>query len=73
MKVATYEGFVENGKVQLPENIYLPEKAKVYVIVPDVQAQVVPYMRSPRLVHPEDAKDFEKEIIEDYSGALSCS
>lgn len=64
MKVATYEGFIENGKVRLPDNIHLPEKAKVYVIVPNVEIESLAYMRSPRLVYPEQAEDFKKEVTQ---------
>lgn len=38
MPVTTYQGTVENGKVKLAGNIHLPENAKVYVIVPDVES-----------------------------------
>jgi hypothetical protein len=69
MKVATYEGFIENGKVRLPDNIHLPEKAKVYVIVPDVEVQLVDYIASPRLVHPEQAENFKKEVIQEINDA----
>jgi hypothetical protein len=65
MKVATYEGFIENGKIRLPENIHLPEKARVYVVVPDVEMQSVAYIASPQLVNPEQAKDFKKEVIQE--------
>ena len=34
MNIATYQGIVENGKVHLPPNIRLPDKTKVYVVVP---------------------------------------
>jgi hypothetical protein len=40
----------------------LPEKAKVYVVVPDLEVPWVPYIGSPRLVHPEQAADFVKKI-----------
>ncbi|HEX8070554.1 MAG TPA: hypothetical protein VF546_11420 [Pyrinomonadaceae bacterium] len=36
--MSVYEGTVENGQVRLAEDIRLPEKAKVYVVVPDVEA-----------------------------------
>ncbi|HKI05063.1 MAG TPA: hypothetical protein VKK31_23995 [Thermoanaerobaculia bacterium] len=65
MKVTTFEGFVENGQVRLPVSIRLPEKAKVYVVVPDVEVPSASYVGSPRLVHPEQAADFEKEVVED--------
>ena len=37
MKVATYEASVENGQIGLSERVQLPERAKVYVIVPGVE------------------------------------
>lgn len=37
MSVRTFQGTVERGQVKLAENIRLPEKANVYVIVPDFQ------------------------------------
>jgi hypothetical protein len=64
MKVTTFEGFVENGQVRLPVSIRLPEKAKVYVVVPDVEVPSAAYVGSPRLVHPEQAVDFKKEVVE---------
>jgi hypothetical protein len=38
MSVTNYQGTVENGQVRLAGNIRLPENAKVYVIVPDVES-----------------------------------
>jgi hypothetical protein len=64
MKVTTFEGFVENGQVRLPVSIRLPEKAKVYVVIPDIEVPSAPYIGSPRLVHPEQAANFEKEVVE---------
>ncbi|HEY7915085.1 MAG TPA: hypothetical protein VIG62_24470 [Blastocatellia bacterium] len=69
MKGTTYEGVVENGKVRLPENIRLPEKAKVYVVVPDAESQPIAYIGSPRLLHSEQAGDFKKEVIEEINDA----
>lgn len=37
MSVTTYQGTVESGQVRLAGNIRLPENARVYVIVPDVE------------------------------------
>ena len=64
MKVDTYEGVVENGQIRLPPNVSLPEKAKVYIVVPSIETRHGGYIRSPRLAHPEQAADFKKEIIE---------
>jgi antitoxin component of MazEF toxin-antitoxin module len=38
MSVTTYQGTVENGQVRLAGNVRLPEDAKVYVVVPDVDS-----------------------------------
>jgi hypothetical protein len=69
MEVATYQGVVENGEVRLPEHIHLPEKTKVYVIVPNIAVQPISYIGTPRLVHPEQAGDFKKEVIEEKNDA----
>jgi hypothetical protein len=69
MKVATYEGVVENGCVQLPPDANVPEKSVVYVIVPGAELQRVVHIRSPRLVNPEQAKDFVKEVLPEDSDA----
>ena len=68
-KLSTYEGVVENGHVTLPPNADIPEKTRVYVLVPDVETQRTLHIRSPRLVHPEQAKDFKMEVIEDANDA----
>jgi hypothetical protein len=67
MKITTYEGFVENGCVHVSAGVELPEKAKVYIIVPETYEIGVPrtaHVPSPRLAHPEQAKDFVKEVFE---------
>jgi hypothetical protein len=63
MRVATYEAFVERGQIRLPADLRLPENAKVYVVVPDTDAPRA-RMASPRLVHPEQAKDFVLSVEE---------
>ncbi len=37
MPVTTFQGTIENGQVRLPANVNLPEKAMVYVVVPDLE------------------------------------
>jgi hypothetical protein len=68
-KLATYEGIVENGRVTLPPNADIPDKTHVYVLVPDSETQRTFRIMSPRLAHPEQAKDFEKQIIENTPDA----
>lgn len=71
MKVTTFEAIVENGQILLPGGIRLPEKATVYVVIPGVEVPSVAYIGSPRLARPEQASDFQKEVIEgDLDAAL---
>ena len=69
MSVTTIEAIVENGQIRLPSSVRLPEKAKVYVLIPDVKMPTVSYIGSPRLARPDQAADFQKEIVEDSSDA----
>jgi hypothetical protein len=69
MSVTTIEGIVENGQIRLPSSVRLPERAKVYVIVPDAEVSSVAYVGSPRLAHPEQAFDFEKAVVEESNDA----
>ena len=69
MGVVTLEGVVEQGQIRLKDDIRLPEKTKVYVIVPDIQIKRGARIFSPRLAHPEQAVDFEMEVIEEAPDA----
>ena len=62
--VRTYEGRVENGQIQLRGNVALPDRTRVYVVVPEETYEDPPRIRSPRLVHREQAEDFVKEVLE---------
>jgi hypothetical protein len=64
MAILTIEGIVENGQIRLRESVTLPEHTKVYVVIPDVETAPQAHVYSPRLVHPEQAADFAKQIIE---------
>jgi len=64
MAILTVEGVVENGQIRLRDNVTLPEHTKVYVVIPDVATAPQAQVYSPRLVHPEQAADFAKQIIE---------
>ena len=68
MTVVTYEGVVENGRVRLPAGVELPEKTKVYVVVPgciEVEVPRVAHIYSPRLADPSQAADFVHEVVEE--------
>lgn len=62
--VVTFEGRVENGQIRLRGNATLPDETRVYVIVPEMADHPPARIRSPRLVHPEQAGDFAKEVLE---------
>ena len=65
MNVMTFEGVVENGRILLKNNVHLPDKVKVFVIVPDLPTKQVAHIYSPRLVHPEQAKLLQKIVVEE--------
>ena len=64
MAVTTYEGVVEKGKIRLKSGVRLPENVKVYVIVPELQAEKKKTARvlTPRLVHRKQASDFKMKV-----------
>jgi hypothetical protein len=65
MKVATYEAMVENGEIKLTEPVRLPERTKVYVVVPSIEDLPRFHIASPRLARPERAVDFVKEVTQE--------
>ena len=69
MQVTAFEGIIEKGQIKLTGNISLPEKTKVYVIIPGAEAKSSFHVYTPRLAHPEQAADFKKEVIEEATDA----
>ena len=73
MKVVTYEAVVENGHIQLPAGVILPERAKVYVVVPevviDIETPPVAHVPSPRLADPAEAVRLHVEVVEESRDA----
>ena len=63
MNVTSFEAIVEKGQIKLPENISVPERTKVYVVIPGAGEPKPTRLMSPRLLHPEQAKDFEITVI----------
>ena len=56
----TFEGTVENGLVRLSEGVVLPDRAKVYVVLPDVVGGTAPSIRSPRLLRSRAGRGFRQ-------------
>jgi hypothetical protein len=69
MNVVTYEAVIENGHVQLPPGVTLPDKTTVYVVVPGLKVHRTAHIRSPRLADPSQASRFELEVIEESTDA----
>ena len=64
MAILTLERIVENGQIRLPDDVKLPEHTKVYVVIPALQSGQPSHIYSPRLVDPEQAAYFAKQILE---------
>lgn len=69
MSIVTLEGIVEKGQIRLKPNLQLPDKTKVYVVVPDIQVEKYARIFSPRLANPKQAIDFKMEVAEESSSA----
>lgn len=73
MAVLTLEGVVEAGQIRLLNGERLPERATVYVVVPDYAAEKTEYsvripphprIASPRLADPQAAARFATQMTE---------
>ena len=64
MGIVAYEGVVDDGLIRLQPEVSLPDKTRVYVVVPELQSRRLAQVPSPRLANPEQAADFKKEIVE---------
>jgi len=66
MSVSTIEAYVENGQIRVPGDVKLPEKAKVYIVIPGVsEVSREIHIYSPRLADRERAEHFKMQIIEE--------
>ena len=64
MPILTVEGKVEHGQIRLPAGVMLPEHARVFIVVPEVETTLEARVYSPRLKNPQQIADFTKEVIE---------
>jgi len=65
MSIQTIEGIVEQGQIKLVSDIRLPEKTKVFVVVPETNDESKVHIHSPRFKNPSDAEYFKMEIVEE--------
>jgi hypothetical protein len=64
MPILTVEGKVGHRQIRLPAGVLLPEHARVFVVVPEVEATLEARLYSPRLKNPQQLVDFTKEVVE---------
>jgi hypothetical protein len=62
MKVTTYEGTVQDGCVMLPDDARIPDKTRVYVVIPATNDSESVRIMSPRLVHRDEVVDFMMQV-----------
>ena len=63
MSVSTFEAYVENGRIQVPGDVKLPEKTKVYIVIPDVsELPRAVHLYSPRLARREQTEHFKNTV-----------
>lgn len=59
------EGVIKNGKIVVEEaDLASVENAKVRILITDTEKKEFPRVYSPRLAHPEQAKEFRKLVLE---------
>ena len=64
MGVIAVEGVVENGQIRLMPDIQLPEKTRVFVIVPDTETVPTDQAALPKSIYPEQVRDMGMTIKE---------
>jgi len=72
MSIVTLEGIVEEGQIRLKTNLRLPDKTKVYVVVPGIKVEKYARIFSPCLANPEQVIDFKMDVTEESSSATGA-
>ena len=62
MSVLALEAIVDHGLIRLPPDVKLPDRTRVYIIVPANLTQKRARFLSPRLTNPEQVRDFVMEV-----------
>ena len=69
MSVLALEGIVDRGLIRLPSDVKLPDRTKVYIIVPASRPYQKAHLYSPRPADPKQARDFVMEVSEERDDA----
>ena len=69
MSILALEAIVDHGLIRLPPDVKLPDRTRVYIIVPANLTQKKARLRSPRLTKPEQVRDFVMEVSEERDDA----
>jgi len=69
MSIVTLEGIIEKGQIRLTSKLKLPDKTKVYVVIPDMHVENVAHIFSPRLADPSQSNDFNLKVLEESPNA----
>jgi hypothetical protein len=65
----TYQGTVVRGEIRLDGDVELPENTRVYVVVPEASDTPPARIHTPRLVHPEEAREFRMDVQDEVRDA----
>lgn len=65
MSIITLEGIVQKGQIRLKSDFQLPDKTRVYVVVPNMKAEKFAHIFSPRLANPEQSIDFKMQVTQE--------
>jgi hypothetical protein len=68
-KLATDEGMIENGCGRLQSDVRIPGNTLEYFLVRDAETHSARSIASPHLAHPEQAREFQMQVLEDATKA----
>lgn len=73
MAAITIEAKIINGQVRLPDDLRLPNREKVFVVIPDVEGEVIEmpplppvvHLRTPRFIYDKDYVRPQVTLVEE--------
>jgi hypothetical protein len=67
MRKLAAQGMIENGCGELLSGTRVPEMERAYVLASDAEALLMRHIAGPHLVDPQQAMDFQMEVIENVT------